>query len=101
MTTPERPVFFEGQVLAAADLTGTVDYGRAAVARQERYLHDWGIADGLQLTATKDATGKHVDITLGAGVAIDGTGREIVVPQSVLLDAGAFYAANGASPSSR
>ena len=28
--TPERPAFFEGQILAAADLTSAVDYGRAA-----------------------------------------------------------------------
>jgi len=96
--TPERPVFFEGQILAAADLTGAVDYGRAGVARHERYLHDWGIAEGLEMTAKTNATGKYVDVTLGAGVAIDGAGREIVVPQAVPLDTDAFFAANGASP---
>ena len=96
--TPERPVFFEGQILAAADLTGAVDYGRAEVARHERYLHDWGIAEGLEMTTKADATGKYVDVTLGAGVAIDGTGREIVVPQAVPLDTDAFFTANGASP---
>ena len=96
--TPERPVFFEGQILAAADLTGAVDYGRAEVARHDRYLHDWGIAEGLEMTTKPDATGKYVDVTLGAGVAIDGTGREIVVPQAVPLDTEAFFTANGASP---
>ena len=50
--TPERPAFFEGQILAAADLTSAVDYGRAQVARHERYLHSWGIAEGLELTTT-------------------------------------------------
>ena len=99
--TPERPVYFEGQILAAADLTGAVDYGRAAVARHERYLHDWGIAEGLEMTAKTDATGKYVDVTLGPGLAIDGTGREIIVPQAVLLDTDAFYAANGASPQAK
>ena len=52
--TPERPAFFEGQILAAADLTSAVDYGRAEVARHERYLHDWGIAEGLELTQGQD-----------------------------------------------
>ena len=98
---PERPVFFEGQILAAADLTSAVDYGRAEVARHERYLHDWGIAEGLEMTTKPDATGKYVDVTLGAGVAIDGTGREIVVPQPVPLNTAHFFTANGASPQAK
>ena len=96
--TPERPVFSEGQVLAAADLTTAVDYGRGQAARHDRYLHDWGIAEGLELTATPDSSGKYVDVTLGPGVAVDGTGREIVVPTSVPLDTAEFFNVNGASP---
>jgi hypothetical protein len=95
--TPERPVYFEGQILAAADLTSAVDYGRAQVARHERYLHSWGIAEGLGLTTTsKTNTGgnKYVEVTLDKGVAIDGTGREIVVPQPVLLTTTGFTTAN-------
>jgi hypothetical protein len=97
---PERPTFFEGQVLAAADLTGTVEYGRAEAARHDRYLHDWGIAEGLQLTsmAKTDSNGPYVEVTLQPGVAIDGTGREIVVPTPVLLSPTDFAQANGASP---
>jgi hypothetical protein len=96
--TPERPAFFEGQILAAADLTSAVDYGRGQAARHDRYLHDWGVAEGLELTTTPDSTGKYVDVTLGPGVAVDGTGREIVVPTSVLLNTADFFNANGASP---
>jgi hypothetical protein len=95
---PERPVFFEGQILAAADLTSTVDYGRAEVARHERYLQDWGIAEGLELTTTPDATGKYVNVTLGLGMAIDGTGQEIVVTAPYPLNTADFFSANGASP---
>ena len=101
MTTPERPVYYEGQILAATDLSGAVDYGRAVVARHERYLHDWGIAEGLELTTTADPTGKYVTVTLGAGVAIDGTGRHVVVPQPVQLSPQDFFAANGASPQAK
>jgi hypothetical protein len=96
--TPERPAFFEGQILAAADLTSAIDYGRGQAARHERYLHDWGIAEGLEFTKTPDTSGKYVDVMLGSGVAIDGTGREIVVPAPVLLSTADFFNANGASP---
>lgn len=96
--TPERPAFFEGQILAAADLTSAVDYGRAQAARHERYLHDWGIAEGLELTTAPDSSGQYVDVTLSPGIAIDGTGREIIVPASVLLSTADFFNANGASP---
>jgi hypothetical protein len=92
--TPERPAFFEGQILAAADLTSAVDYGRGQVARHERYLHSWGIAEGLELTSKPDVTGQFVNVMLGSGVAIDGTGREIVVPQPVTLSMTDFANAN-------
>ena len=97
---PERPAFFEGQILAAADLTSAVDYSRAEAARHDRYLHDWGIADGLELTsvAKTDPAGKYVEVTLQPGMAIDGTGREIVVPAAVRLSETDFFNANGASP---
>ena len=98
MTTPERPAFFEGQILAAADLTSAVDYGRGQLARHERYLHSWGVAEGLTLaraSKTDPKSGKgYVEVTLGKGVAIDGTGREIVVPGSQLLSTNEFSIAN-------
>jgi hypothetical protein len=72
----ERPVFYEGQVLASADLTASLEYPRDQMARHERFLHAWGIAAGLGLTQPDPAGPIWVD----AGIAIDGTGREIVVP---------------------
>ena len=92
--TPERPAYFEGQILAAADLTAAVDYGRGQVARHDRYSHSWGIAEGLELTWNTDVTGSFVNVTLGPGVAVDGTGREIVVPTQVTLSTQDFAAAN-------
>jgi hypothetical protein len=77
----QRPEFFEGQVLAAADLGAVVGYGRNQLARHERYLHEWGIAFGLDLNWANN------QLTIGAGVAIDGTGREIVVDSSSTIDA--------------
>src|SRR6266404_3997208 len=89
-----RPTFYEGEVLPAADLTAAVEYPRDQMARHNRYLHTWGIASGLKLTAGKATTTSggetYKPITLSAGVAIDGTGREIVVPDDVDLSSQDF-----------
>jgi len=74
--TIDRPVFFNGKILGAADLTATVDYPRNQMARHSRYVHSWGIVTGLELTA---------DYKVTVGIAIDGTGREVVVPAQVPL----------------
>jgi hypothetical protein len=75
-TTIARSNFNEGQILAAADLNATVDYARNQMARHARYEHSWGILTGLELTSS---------FTVTAGIAIDGTGREIVVPADYAL----------------
>src|SRR5687768_17330815 len=83
-----RPVFFEGQILGAIDLQDTVEYSRGREARHERYLHTWGIASGLELSAkpkqieVNNATIDYQEIWLSPGLAIDGRGREILVPES-------------------
>jgi hypothetical protein len=76
-----RPIFSENQILSAADVNGIVNHARDAMARHDRYLHSWGIANGLELTGTEreDTAGKYLEVTLSPGIAIDGTGREIVV----------------------
>lgn len=100
MTAPLRPVFTEGQVLAAADLSATVAYARGVDVRHARYLHDWGIADGLTLTTenrTDPATSaRFAEVIVQPGLAIDGTGREIVVAAPVVLSEDEFRAVNGA-----
>ena len=99
--TIERAVFFEGQILGAADLTTVAEYDRNQQARHERYLHLWGIANGLTLAPTKkkDVNNKdYVEVTLKAGVAIDGWGREIVVPADIVLSEQLFDDLNVAIP---
>jgi hypothetical protein len=86
-TTVTRPTFFEGEILPASDLVATVNYPRAQMARHQRNLHIWGVASGLQLVAATTAGGSP---TLKAGVAIDGTGREVVVSADVLLSSADF-----------
>src|SRR3954462_943483 len=95
-----RPAFYEGQVLAAGDLTAAVEQARGAAARHNRYQHDWGIAEGLPLTrerrADPDTGESFVAITVQPGVAVDGTGREVAVAEPVALEEAAFRQTNGA-----
>jgi hypothetical protein len=89
----DRPTYYEGQILGAADLQGAVDHASGQTARHERYLHLWGIAAGLTLTKQPQTTAQneaYVEVTLGAGVAIDGTGREVLVPEDVPLSEAVF-----------
>jgi hypothetical protein len=93
----DRPRFAEGQILAAADLEASQGHATNQLARHERGLHMWGIASGLALTGVdRTATGgaRYQDITLSMGMAIDGTGREIVVPADQRLPEAAFEQSN-------
>ncbi|MBO3679361.1 hypothetical protein [Streptomyces sp. NEAU-YJ-81] len=100
MTGPLRPAFHEGQVLAATDLSATVEYARAGAARHARHLHEWGIVEGLGLATeprTDPLTGvRHVEVSVSAGIAVDGTGREVVVTEPVVLRESDFEEVNGA-----
>lgn len=102
----ERPSFYEGQILAAADLQAAVDHAAGQMARHERYLHLWGIASGLTLEKQDRSTSDtppqpYVEVTLQAGMAIDGTGREVVVSEDQPLVESDFQDQNvavGANP---
>jgi hypothetical protein len=72
-----RPTFYEGQILRAADLDLGLEYARGQMARHDRYLHTPGIATGLELSVDK-STGV-TQVKLSPGMAIDATGRQIVV----------------------
>lgn len=96
----ERPRFYEGQILSAIDLETGVEYARKQRARHDRTLHRWGIAEGLVLSAEPRSLAQgagsvdYVEVTLGAGLAIDGTGREVVVAEQATLSATDFDRAN-------
>lgn len=87
MAEPRRPVFAEGQVLAAADLTQVVDHARNVDARHARYLHTSGIAFGLEIVSTDvsipqpgGVSKPAKDVTLKSGLFVNGHGQQIVVP---------------------
>lgn len=85
----EQPRFFEGQYLRADDLQALVTYFGELHARHQLGSHSWGIAAGLDLVYTTSPLGD-VEAWLTPGLAIDGYGRTIVVPEAFPLDAGLF-----------
>lgn len=88
-----RPKFNEGQVLSAGDLGRGVDYARYADAVHSRSQHTWGVVVGLdfrlvdQTTSNGDA---YKDVYLKPGIAIDASGRRIVVDAEQLVSAVQF-----------
>ena len=89
MNQNDRPKFFEGQYLGAADLAAGVDYTRLHSARHELGAHTWGIAAGLELVEQPLASGA-VQVKISPGFAWDGYGRPIVVLAPVRLTADLF-----------
>ena len=77
-----RVDYRERQRLTAGDLTAEQDSRIAAAGRHHLGPHDWGVVRGLHVTGTSLA-----DLVVWPGVAIDGYGREIVVPTTQRLDA--------------
>jgi hypothetical protein len=85
----ERPEFFEGEYLSAADLEQIVIYLRNQSARHNLGAHVWGIATGLQLVEQETSSGS-VDVYLLPGYAIDGYGRPVVVLNPLRLSVNDF-----------
>jgi len=85
----ERPRFFEGQYIGAADLAAVVDYGREMAREAALGGQTWGIAIGLDLV-TVAAAGGGFDYFILPGLAWDGYGRPIVVLSPVQVPAALF-----------
>jgi hypothetical protein len=71
----ERPLFFDGQRLMAADLTAGTDYARAMRQLHNRALHGWGVAVGLGASGARGDKSVHVE----PGLALDCGGRELLL----------------------
>ncbi len=78
----ERAQFFDGQLLTAADLEAGLQRLRDLRWLHNRATHGWGIAVGF---AAEGTAGGNV-VTVGAGYAIDISGREIVALQETVLE---------------
>ena len=81
----QRPRFYEGQYLEAADLDAAVDYSRAQLARILIGAHRWGIALGLDLHEVPGPNNT-LDVFVQPGYAC----RPVVVLEPYKLPASLF-----------
>src|SRR4029450_902596 len=72
---PRRPNYFTGQLLTEEDFTAEQSYFLDGRRSDNRHLHGWGVVCGLGVTPAGGG------VVIGPGLAIDGLGREIVVPE--------------------
>ena len=75
-----RVDYREGQRLSTRDLQQEQSYRDALRRGHSVVLHGWGIVSGLRLAAGEEV------LRIAAGLAVDGYGRELIVPQPLEVD---------------
>jgi hypothetical protein len=73
---PRRPTYSFGQLLSAEVLEAEQSYFLGGRRSDSRRLHGWGVVCGLGVTPSGSC-----GVIIEPGIAIDGLGREIVVPE--------------------
>ncbi len=71
----ERPHFYAGRLLTAADFQQDQDYFRAKIRLHNRLLHGWGVVTGLQVLESAGT------LIVSAGLALDCAGNELVLAE--------------------
>jgi hypothetical protein len=79
----QRVNYFFGQVLGVDDFKTEQRYLRERLKRHNRLLHGAGIVSGLGVTVERGSAGGR--IAIAPGMALDPTGNEVCVEQSVDL----------------
>jgi hypothetical protein len=80
LTPARRNRYFYGKILNVGDLEMEQDYGKQKRWLINRLTLGSGVIDGLAVGVSHDR------LTITAGVAFDGLGREIVIPATVTVD---------------
>ncbi|HVQ37572.1 MAG TPA: hypothetical protein VMS31_08565, partial [Pyrinomonadaceae bacterium] len=83
-----RVHYFEGQFLRTQDFTDEQAYHVAMHRRHNISHHTWGIVSGLELVQIDG------NFFVEPGMAVDGYGRELVLPQKMPLSQSAFVDKN-------
>lgn len=78
----ERNRFFHGKLMTARDMQAEQDYHAGRLNALSGLVVGEGIVRGLEVAAVDDA-GDGVEVTVEPGVALDGTGRPIVIEHAV------------------
>jgi len=73
---PRRLKYSSGQLLAAEDFEAEQSYFLGSRRSDNRQLHGWGVVCGLGVAPSGSG-----GVVVEPGLAIDGPGREIVVPE--------------------
>src|SRR5271170_356936 len=81
----KRVNYFTHQFLREQDFKAEQDYHVEARRRHNRLFHSWGVVEGLEVRQE----GEH-DIVVEPGVAVDKSGREIVLSQSATRNLSSF-----------
>ncbi len=77
----KRLHYFSGRMLSADDLEIEQRYFRDKLKRHNRFLHGSGVVSGLEVASDENF------IIVSAGMALDCTGEEIVIPSTVKIAA--------------
>jgi hypothetical protein len=80
-----RVHYFERQFLRTQDFTDEQAYHLTMRRRHNIAHHTWGIVHGLGIVVDKEG-----GLFVQAGMAIDGYGRELIIPEQQSLSTGAF-----------
>jgi hypothetical protein len=83
----ERPNYFDGKLLSIDDLRDEQQYHLEKQRWHNRHLHGRGVVCGLRVVPTDPPSPGQVIVE--PGVALDGCGRDIVVPEPTLFHLGA------------
>jgi hypothetical protein len=81
----ERVNYFDGQIMTARDMLAEEQYFLQKIRRHNRFLHGWGVAAGLGVSAAPipDEPGR---IRIDCGYALSPQGDEIYVPEPFCYD---------------
>lgn len=79
----QRPAFFSGQQLRAADLGAVAAYHRELSWLHNRSLHNWGIATGYSVTGARGDS----QVRVSTGFALDCQGHELILTSEQTIEA--------------
>jgi hypothetical protein len=81
----QRPHYYRGQLLLEDDFLAEQNYHAQARRRHSLHLHGWGVVRGLEVTRKTPNS-----ITINAGYAIEDSGQEVFLDESMEVDLAEF-----------
>ncbi len=87
LVAPPRLHYFDGRLVTAADFRAAQNYQREKLWLHNRMLHGYGIVAGLEVAMQASADGV-AQIEIAPGYALDGYGRELIVPDALSITVG-------------